>query len=197
MKKNQKQKPNPKEEHSNTATEPSLKAAPPTDLKVNKKNRFIADSMLGSLARKLRILGFDVIYFPEVDDRHLHDLSLREKRILLTADRALHNYSSGRRVSSIFLLEDSDEKRLIRLFNTLGLREVTLNPKESRCPKCNGEIKTCTKKTLSGIIPQSIVQQHTQFYRCASCMKVYWKGSHWRRIASMTRRVEARLKKGG
>ncbi|MBI2184158.1 MAG: Mut7-C RNAse domain-containing protein [Thaumarchaeota archaeon] len=197
MEKSRKQKSSHKKKLGAISPAPNIGVGVVSGFKASQSVKFVVDGMLGSLARKLRILGFDVIYSRDADDQYLHDLSVKEKRVLLTSDRALHYYASKRGTSSIFILEDSDEKRLAYLFTALGLKEVDLDPEESRCAKCNGEIETCSKKELIGIIPSSVLQRHNKFYRCTSCGKTYWKGSHWRRIILLTRRLKVRLKKAG
>ena len=51
--------------------------------------RFVADGHLGRLTRNLRLLGFDVAYRQNADDRQLLDVMARENRALLTRDRGL------------------------------------------------------------------------------------------------------------
>ncbi|MEK6667144.1 MAG: Mut7-C RNAse domain-containing protein, partial [candidate division NC10 bacterium] len=52
-------------------------------------HRFVADMMLGKLARWLRAMGYDTVYFRVAEDRHLLQLAHAEARTLLTRDTRL------------------------------------------------------------------------------------------------------------
>ncbi|HEV2389479.1 MAG TPA: Mut7-C RNAse domain-containing protein, partial [Nitrososphaerales archaeon] len=74
--------------------------------------RFVADAMLGSLARKLRIFGFDTSYFAEGDDLEVESLAKRERRVILTSDKRLFAHSSKRGVQAILVEGETDRARL-------------------------------------------------------------------------------------
>ena len=54
-----------------------------------KKPIFIVDAMLGNLAKKLRVLGYDSAYFSSIEDEKLVSIAKNEKRIILTKDERL------------------------------------------------------------------------------------------------------------
>ncbi|MEM2873013.1 MAG: Mut7-C RNAse domain-containing protein [Nitrososphaerales archaeon] len=153
--------------------------------------RFVVDGMLGSLARKLRIYGFDVLYDAEILDESILAIAKNEDRIILTSDKALHNKALLNELKSILLSEEEDEDRIVAVFRNFGLKPE-LNPKNSRCPLCNGDIEEVDKNRLKNV-PESILEKHDHFYSCMKCGKVYWIGSHWLRLRKLSERVRQRL----
>lgn len=156
--------------------------------------RFIVDGMLGSLARKLRIYGFDTSY-----DAYSEDLELLEKaggdhRILLTSDQELFRTALKRNLKAILINEDSDEDRMVSILKELGLKDV--HPTPTRCPVCNGLLEPISEGEVVGKLPQNISNRYKEFYRCQSCGKLYWRGSHWRRIEAFSKYVEEKVKLG-
>jgi uncharacterized protein len=159
--------------------------------------RFIADAMLGSFARKLRIFGFDTAYFKEERDPELVRRVRLERRVLLTADRALAAQvrRSNRRV--ILLQGETDRARMQSLI--LGFLEVglALDRGAPRCSTCNGRLRTLDRRHAGGLVPTATLARHRYFYRCSTCGKVYWRGAHWDRLRRLERLFEGGAKGTG
>ena len=51
--------------------------------------RFIADAMLGRIAKWMRVAEYDVEYSPQIEDSEIAEWGLREKRVILTRDTLL------------------------------------------------------------------------------------------------------------
>jgi uncharacterized protein with PIN domain len=148
---------------------------------------FIADAHLGKLARHLRLFGFDTLFFNDAGDNRLIEISVKEKRILLTRDRALlmhRELSHG-----CFLHALDPEQQLAELCRRLdlfrGIRPFT------RCMVCNGRLLGIDKQGVIAQLPKRVVRLYTDFWRCSDCAKVYWKGSHYQQLASFIDRVAA------
>lgn len=154
--------------------------------------RFIIDCMHGTLARKLRIYGFDTIYDSGADDKELLEAARVEDRVLVTSDRSLHRSALKIGAKSILLTEKTDEERMGTLFNALRIIK-SMNPEASRCPVCNGTLESIARQSVEGKIPEGVLQRNDEFYICHSCGKVYWKGKHWLGIGAFADRVERRL----
>ncbi len=86
--------------------------------------KLLCDHMLGSLARWLRLMGYDTAYPEPGPDRDLIDRARKEGRILLTRDKELAEH-------------------------------------------------------VKGLVPEAVRSRHQEFWRCPSCKRVYWQGSHW------------------
>ncbi len=135
--------------------------------------------MLGSLARWLRIGGYDTEYVKDTPDDSLLDQAERQGRILVTRDEVLAERARKRGIRYILLESGSDEGALVRIASELG---ITYDPTSSRCPKCNGVLKSIPKAEVEGKIPEGTYRVVDEYWRCEVCGSFYWRGSHWLRI---------------
>lgn len=137
--------------------------------------RFIADSMLGSLAKWLRILGFDTIYHRDIRDNDLIRIARQQQRIIITRDTAL---SRIKNVDGIILINSNDLKEQLKEFlKWIKGHGITPCP-FTLCPLCNGEVLPVDKATIRNDVPEYVFLNRNTFYRCSNCGKVYWEGSH-------------------
>jgi uncharacterized protein with PIN domain len=145
--------------------------------------KFLANGMLGNISRWLRLLGYDVEYAPVKDDTELIRRSMVEERILLTADVELFRLAKRRGVKAILVKETSTVQSLSRLSKKLKL-PLIFNQMRSRCPTCGSILARVAKDSVEGKIPKRTYQTYNRFWICtsSSCSKVYWRGSHWRKI---------------
>ena len=139
--------------------------------------RFICDIHLGKLARWLRLLGFDTVYGNNLEDREIVRVAKAEHRIVLTRDGDLlaEKSVSTYRPASIF--PDEQLRELLAAFNLRGRSRPF-----SRCMNCNGEIMPVEKTSVTASVPVGIMLNMEQFGRCQACAKIYWPGSHYRRM---------------
>ncbi len=149
--------------------------------------------MLGSLARKLRIYGFDTQYDTSLNDDELVRLGQTKQLILLTSDKELFAKALRSSIKSILLTEENDAERLVTIFRTLKISSGNIDAQKSRCASCNGELSTINRSDLKASLPETILKRHEHFYICKNCGKVYWKGGHWRRLESLARQVSKSL----
>ncbi|MBN1423340.1 Mut7-C RNAse domain-containing protein [Candidatus Fermentibacteria bacterium] len=151
--------------------------------------RFAADMMLGSLARWLRILGFDTVFGPDFDDDALIRQSNASGRILLTADRALASRPIARRA---VLLPPS---RLPEQWQAL-VRAMPLLPwvrPFTRCGTCNDPLRSLPRDRARDRVPPHIFDVHGSFLACPSCRRVYWPGTHRDHILGRVQRLGAAI----
>jgi uncharacterized protein with PIN domain len=137
---------------------------------------FVADVMLGRLTRWLRILGYDIIYFHKAPDDFLIYVTLESGRILMTRDRRLAADPILAPDRS-FLVEDT------RLPHQL--REVLERfPKRGRprCADCNGLLEEVDREQVKDQVPDYVYLTSPRFWRCPSCGKVLWEGTHKRNM---------------
>lgn len=140
--------------------------------------------MLGTTARKLRILGFDTSYDAASEDRDLVKIALQSGRTLLTSDHDLYVYAKTMKANAILVRGTGEEERLFEVLTKSGVREIRVEGIVSRCSVCNGElIDTGTQKQTYGNV-----------YSCKSCGKKYWRGSHWKKIMALFDGVNSRLR---
>ena len=147
--------------------------------------------MLGSLARKLRALGFDASYFESGEDSQLLARASEEGRLILTADRSLASLAHRRGVKAILVEGRSDRARLRSIASAARASHVSLSRGEPLCSVCGGALRTLKKGDVAGRVPPSVERRHRLFYECALCKKLYWRGSHWKKLRSLARQLEA------
>jgi uncharacterized protein with PIN domain len=151
-------------------------------------SRFIADGHLGSLTRNLRLLGFDVAYEQNADDRQLLEVMARENRALLTRDRRLLMHAiveHGHYPRS----QNADEQTIevIRRFDLLELIAPF-----TRCLRCNARLEAAAKAdVIDKLEPLTKVYYH-QFRRCPDCKQIYWSGSHFPKLQKRIQEIRSR-----
>jgi uncharacterized protein with PIN domain len=143
--------------------------------------RFVLDAHLGTLARYLRLLGFDTSYRNDYGDEELAAISATERRVLLTRDRGLLK----RRIVAhgMFVRDDDPREQIKDVVARLDLAELA-RP-FSRCARCNGLLAPVEKSAIEDRLEPNTRCYYYRFLRCGGCGKIYWKGSHFRRLASL------------
>ena len=135
---------------------------------------FIADVMLGRLARWLRLLGFDTLYYTDISDNRLLRVAREQRRFILTRDTRLVKIKG---VKDYLLIKANDSfSQLREVIDTLKLTRFKLL---SRCVTCNGILtRILDKNEIEDSVPEFIFLQFNFFLRCSDCGKVYWEGTH-------------------
>jgi uncharacterized protein with PIN domain len=148
--------------------------------------------MLGSLARKLRIFGYDTLYFRDGVDKALEAVARREKRVILTSDEPLFEHSRSGGLPALFVEGRSDRARLLSLIGQV-VPDMDLRVgkgRASRCAVCNGELQVVGKRdAAAAAVPSKVIARHRLFYKCQSCSRLYWRGKHWERLRRLSRSI--------
>lgn len=140
--------------------------------------KFIADAMLGRLARWLRFLGFDTLYSPDITDSKLIMLAREQDRFILTRDTRLIKV---RGLKDYLLIKANNSfTQLLEVIDALKLKQFY---PLSRCVKCNGQLAGISDKAeIKDLVPEYIFLNFNVFLRCLDCGKIYWEGTHPRRF---------------
>jgi uncharacterized protein with PIN domain len=149
--------------------------------------RFVLDTHLGRLAAYLRLLGFDTLYRNDADDPELARISRDEQRVLLTRDRGLLKRSIV--THGYYIRETDPQKQVVEVVLHFDLFRV-IEPFR-RCLRCNGVLEEVSKDEISSQLPPLASQSFDEFRRCQGCGKVFWKGSHYERMAQLIEHVLA------
>ncbi|ASJ09662.1 hypothetical protein A3L11_10620 [Thermococcus siculi] len=149
--------------------------------------RFIADMMLGRLARWLRLYGYDTLYGVEDDDEILR-IARDEGRVILTRDATLSERARRLGLEVILLGSNSFEEQIEEL-KSFGVEFRELFPANARCPKCNGPIKPVSKEEIRNKVPESVYRKYDEFYVCENCGQIYWPGRQWEEMLKIDRKL--------
>lgn len=162
-------------------TEPLLPAVAPPGLPV-----FVVDVHLGTLARALRLLGFDTVYAQEMPDAAIAAVAEREERVVLTRDVSLLKH---RKVQWGYWLRSQHTRPQLEEV----MRRYDLKPwyqPFTRCTVCNGTLTEVPKEAVQERLPPKTKLYFHEFFQCASCRRVYWKGSHYDRMRTFLGQLE-------
>ncbi len=145
--------------------------------------KFIADAMLGRLARWLRLVGFDTLYFADLSDAELIRLAKGQERTILTRDTGILK----RDVGGCVLIESDDPLEQLEQV----LRELRpAPPREMRCANCNGALEEVGRKEeVVDSVPEHVYRAHNRFLRCENCGNVYWEGSQYRKLRTKLKEI--------
>ena len=147
---------------------------------------FIADVHLGKLARYLRMFGFDVYYKNDLSDEEIVKISIKERRAILTRDIGLLKRNEV--THGYYVRNTKVEEQVKEIMSRFDLQKSI---KEfSRCIECNEPLVTVEKnKILDELLPK-VIQSQDEFYRCPSCKKIYWKGTHYQQMLSFIKSLK-------
>lgn len=151
-----------------------------------RETRFILDCHLGRLARYLRMLGFDSLFYGHCADERLLEISLQQQRILLTRDLELLKRKAL--THAYYVRATRPEKQIMEVVARLQLQHC-FTP-FTRCTVCNGLLERVNKQQVWSAIPPDSRRSFSEFARCMDCGRVYWKGSHFERMQRMVTKLE-------
>lgn len=141
------------------------------------KPKFIADCHLGKLAKYLRLMGVDTLFFSHIEDNDLIYKAKVEERIIITRDRLL----SERKDIPVIFLEPTDTKSQLQLLiDHYDLKEDTAL--FSRCIVCNTPLKVIEKEKIIDKLPKKVKKHFDYFEYCPTCDRIYWQGDHYRHM---------------
>ncbi len=146
--------------------------------------KFLCDHMLGTLAKWLRLMGYDTLYPEPLPDDEMRALAETEGRTVLTRDKEL----AGREgPPSLYVASDLLEEQLRQVVVAYDLHVE--NPL-SRCAVCNGLVEEVPKASVEGTVPEGVYARQERFWRCPDCGRHYWPGSHYENIMATLEDLE-------
>ena len=135
--------------------------------------KFVADVMVGKLARWLRVLGLDVVYSNVLTDDEIMRLAKSENRIILTRDTGM----LSRLIESRYVFIESDhyKDQVQQVVRTFDLKEFRVF---SRCLECNTLLQDVDREAVFEKVPPFVYLTQDRFAICPTCDRVYWHGTH-------------------
>jgi uncharacterized protein with PIN domain len=144
--------------------------------------------MLGKLAKWLKILGFDAVFFSKIEDDDLLEMAMNENRILLTRDTGL--IERTKRKNSLFVESEEWREQVEQVLDHFDLwKDVKPN---SRCIECNVRIKDLPREKAKNLVTPFIFENADTFALCPDCGRVFWRGTH---LKDMETKINDFLKK--
>ncbi len=139
---------------------------------------FVADRMLGRLAKMLRLLGYDTLYARDVTAPQLLEIARRGERFVLTRGDAAKRFPG---LANVFSVQSESPPEQLREI----VRHFRLDPRAglwTRCTLCNGLIERVEKSAVAPQLEEKVLRLYEEFFRCTGCGHIYWQGSHAQRI---------------
>jgi hypothetical protein len=146
--------------------------------------KFIADVMLGRLAKRLRLRGFDVLYDRTLNDNEIIRLSLEQDRMILTRDTALSERPLAK--NHLFINSDLVQEQVEQVLSSFP-PETHINPL-TRCSECNEPLDHIEREEAQDLVPLHVYEHKDLFLRCPRCKRTYWHGTHVLRMAVLERK---------
>lgn len=162
---------------------------PENRLQVLQIRKFVADGHLGKLVRDLRLLGIDVEYDRDAEDRQLIKTATRQSRALLTRDRRLLMHGTLRH--GYYLRSQNPLEQTLEVIRRFDL-ESTLTP-FARCLRCNAALQPAAKEAVLDRLEPLTKIYYEEFRRCPDCEQVYWSGSHFEKLQTRIEMIRSRL----
>jgi uncharacterized protein with PIN domain len=153
-------------------------------------SKFVSDGHLGGLTRNLRLLGFDVAYSRNANDRQLLDVMARENRALLTRDRRLLMHAIVRH--GYWPRSQNPEEQTVEIIRRFNLSE-SIAP-FTRCLRCNAVLEEAAKADIIDKLQPLTKIYYNQFRRCPGCKQIYWPGSHFPKLQKRIEEIRLRVR---
>ena len=158
-----------------------------------KRPIFIVDAMLGNLAKKLRVLGYDSTYFSSIEDEKLVVIARNEKRIILTKDEHLVKDAQNQGVVSILIRGNDEFEQIAQINAKIKLEKFVIDSNSSRCIACNGKLQQIEKYRIINKVPEGVLQREENFWMCDGCKKIYWQGTHFEKLQEFANQLNNKL----
>ena len=145
--------------------------------------RFAVDVNVGRLAKWLRVMGYDSLFIPDVDDGELLRVARDQGRTVLTRDRYIleRRIVTTGQVTVILITSDDFREQIRQIAQTM---ELDLQNGFSLCIVCNKRLMTVPREQVRDRVPSFVFDTQRQFHECPQCGKLYWRGTHWRNMRS-------------
>jgi len=151
---------------------------------------FLVDAMLGNIAKKLRLLGFDSEFVSEIDDSKLIEKAKNENRTIISRDRNLIDRAKKNEISSVYITTENEIEQFLEILETTHLQFDEISGDSARCTKCNSPTSQINKLEIENKIPQGVLEYHDKFWKCDRCNQIYWEGTHIKNLQEFVHRIK-------
>ena len=153
--------------------------------------KFIVDNNAGKLAKWLRMIGYDALFFDGRNDANMIATALAEGRVILTRDTQImrRRVVTTGQLEAILIKSDESDLQMHQVMETLNL-ERQFKP-FTICLECNQPLMERSKQQVKDLVPPYVFQTQSQFMECPACHRIYWRGTHWQ---AMTEKLQKFMK---
>lgn len=138
--------------------------------------------MLGRLAKWMRLLGFDTLYYRDTDNKTIIYHGRKEGRIILTRSKVL----AEKHLDLILINSEQLKNQLKQMIKILGPTHPF-----SLCPVCNSKTEKIEKDLVKDDVPPYVFEIHRDFKKCPECGRIFWKGTHYKEIKKVINEIES------
>lgn len=149
--------------------------------------------MLGTIAKKLRILGFDSRYSAAIDDEDLMLVAKKESRIIITKDHQLADNAKKHDILTIEVSTRTEKEQMVEIAEKMSWEKFEFNVHNTRCPVCNGDLQIIEKDQVTDRVPSKVIQNVEEFWSCSDCQHIYWEGTHIRNLKKLIDEINGQL----
>jgi len=141
--------------------------------------RFIVDHNVGKLAKWLRMMGYDTLFFNGSDDSAMIAAALAEGRVILTRDTGIvkRRLVTSGKLKAVLLTSDEPALQMKQLIAALNL-DICFKP-FSICLECNRILVERSREEVRERVPPYVFKTQNQYVECPDCHRIYWRGTHW------------------
>ena len=147
----------------------------------------MVDHNVGKLAKRLRMMGYDALFFNGKKDSRMIATALAEGSVILTKDTQIMKrrvVTSGR-LKATLIKTDEPEQQMHQVIESLKL---DYQPKPfTICLECNHPLVERSKQQVKDLVPPYVFKTQSQYMECPACHRIYWKGTHWKAMTQKLR----------
>ncbi|MFB5635172.1 MAG: Mut7-C RNAse domain-containing protein [Nitrosopumilus sp.] len=151
---------------------------------------FLVDAMLGNIARKLQIFGYDSEYKSNIDDLELIKKAKSEQRIIISKDRELIIKAKKQGIISVHITKENEIEQFLEILEQIPLELDAVSGDRARCTKCNSPTSQIDKSKISDKIPQKVSEFNDKFWKCNNCDQIYWEGTHIKKMQEFLEKIK-------
>jgi len=151
---------------------------------------FLVDSMLGNIARKLQLLGYDSKYYSDIDDFELIEKAKHEQRAIISKDRDLIARTKKQGITSVYVTKEDEIEQFLEILEHIPLELDTISGETARCTKCNSPTSQIEKSKVVDKIPEKVLEFNDKFWNCDNCKQIYWEGTHIKKLQEFLEKIK-------
>jgi uncharacterized protein with PIN domain len=150
--------------------------------------------MLGNVAKKLQLLGYDTEYKSDIEDLKLLEQAKNQKRIIISKDKDLIARAKKQEIQSVYVTKEDEIEQFLEILKNVSLKLDEITGDTARCTKCNSPTSQIDKSKVAEKIPEKVLELNEKFWRCDNCSQIYWEGTHIKKLQEFLQKVRVRLK---